>query len=77
MDAWISLFIQVPLVGVFVWYSLELTRRNQAAQDLRDKAYLEALEKISTKLEEHDACMQAAVSVMMDRTKRRPVKEKP
>ena len=39
--SWITLLIQVPLVGVFIWYSLEMAKRSAAAQD----KFLAALDK--------------------------------
>ena len=39
--SWITLLIQVPLVGVFIWYSLEMAKRSAAAQD----KFLSALDK--------------------------------
>lgn len=41
VPGWVSLLIQVPLVGVFIWYSLKLSDRMTESQ----KVFLEALEK--------------------------------
>lgn len=38
---WVTLLIQVPLVGVFIWYSLEMAKRSSESQ----KAFMESLEK--------------------------------
>lgn len=35
-EGWINLLGQVPLVAVFIWYTLELTKRNQEAAEKRD-----------------------------------------
>jgi hypothetical protein len=51
MESWASLLIQVPLVGVFIWYSLESQKRYQASMDKRDQAYLTALDKITSRLD--------------------------
>lgn len=41
MDAWVSLLIQVPLVGVFVWYSLNMNKSMQESQ----QKFMEALDR--------------------------------
>jgi hypothetical protein len=51
MESWASLLIQVPLVGVFIWYSLESQKRYQASMDKRDEAYLTALDKITDRMD--------------------------
>lgn len=35
-DAWVSLLIQVPLVGIFIWFTLKLNEQNQTAATKRD-----------------------------------------
>lgn len=54
---WIALAVQVPLVGVFIWFSLENQKRFLEALDRRDEAYekrnlaiVEALEKVSVQI---------------------------
>jgi hypothetical protein len=32
VPSWITLLIQVPLVGVFIWYSLEMAKRSAESQ---------------------------------------------
>ncbi len=39
--SWLSLLIQVPLVGVFIWYSLEMNKRGNETQ----KTFMDALDK--------------------------------
>lgn len=41
MESWVTLLVQVPLVGVFIWYSLEMAKRNTEAQ----KAFMDALDR--------------------------------
>ena len=43
MESWISLLIQVPLVGIFVWFTLQITRNFQASQEKRDQEWREFL----------------------------------
>ncbi len=38
---WLSLLVQVPLVGVFIWYSLEMNKRMTQAQN----SFMDALDK--------------------------------
>ena len=52
---WPSLLIQIPLVGVFIWYSLELQKRYQSSMAERDTAYLGALNKITECIDTHDS----------------------
>jgi hypothetical protein len=51
---WTQIAIQLPIVAIFIWYSLELQKRYQESMSKRDEAYLSALEKIANKLDEHD-----------------------
>lgn len=57
MDA-ITLLIQIPLVGIFVWYSIEMSKRGEQAQ----KAFLEALDKRDSEFEKRNQ----AIIVQMD-----------
>lgn len=65
MESAVSLLIQVPLVGVFIWFSLRmvekmehqeerfldsLNKRDEASQK-RDEAYLLALDEIGDKVD--------------------------
>lgn len=68
MDAtnWVQVLIQLPIVGVFIWYSLELQRRYQDSNDKRDEAYLKVLEKIADKLDKHDREIGAMIASIKD-----------
>jgi len=66
----VSLLVQVPLVGVFIWFTLKMIRLNQDAQAKRDEAYLAALDRISEKLELHDLNTREAFGVLIDRKER-------
>ena len=68
--SWVSLLVQVPLVGVFIWFTLKMIRLNQEAQAKRDEAYLAALDRISEKLELHDLNTREAFGVLIDRRER-------
>ena len=37
VPSWVTLLIQVPLVGVFIWYSLEMSKRGAEAQKAFDE----------------------------------------
>jgi hypothetical protein len=39
INAWIGLFVQVPLVGIFIWYSIKMQERFQQSLDKRDDQY--------------------------------------
>ncbi len=43
LDPVISLLIQVPLVGVFIWFALQLTKNAQTSQDKRDAEWRQFL----------------------------------
>ena len=53
-ETYISLLAQVPLVGIFIWFTLKLIAIFQTAQDARDKAYIESLSSIVKSLQDHD-----------------------
>jgi hypothetical protein len=36
---WINLLIQIPIVGVFIWYSLVIQKAFMEALDRRDQAF--------------------------------------
>lgn len=40
---YLSLLLQIPLVGIFVWFVLRLNEKNQTAQDRRDAEWREFL----------------------------------
>jgi len=59
---WAGLLAQIPLVGIFIWYTLEREKRftatldkreelYQKSMEKRDEHYLAALDKISDKLD--------------------------
>ena len=41
VEPWIALLVQVPLVGVFIWYSLQIAKRTEDTQ----RMFIEALDK--------------------------------
>lgn len=43
VDAWISLAAQVPLVGIFVWFTLQQQKLGQDSQAKRDHEWREFL----------------------------------
>lgn len=50
---WLSLLIQVPLVGVFIWYSLEMNKRGNQSQ----KEFMDALDKRDEAFEKRNAAV--------------------
>ena len=58
MDAWVSLLIQVPLVGVFIWYSLEMSKRSTESQ----KTFLDALDRRDSAFEGRNKATIDAIS---------------
>lgn len=65
-DTYISLLAQVPLVGIFIWFTLKLITIFQTAQDARDKAYVESLSTIVKSLNDHDAHVDQRFNEAMD-----------
>lgn len=43
----VSLVVQIPLVGAFMWFVLELLKRQDIAREKRDKEWQEFLRDIS------------------------------
>lgn len=50
-QSWVALLVQVPLVGVFIWYSLKLADIHQKSLCARDEAYLDTLATLTQKIE--------------------------
>lgn len=50
-QSWVTLLLQVPLVGVFIWYSLKLADTHQKSLCARDEAYLNTLAALTQKIE--------------------------
>jgi len=44
-DAWVSLLIQVPLVGIFIWFTLKLNEQNIQAVNKRDMEWRDFLKE--------------------------------
>lgn len=40
-EAWLNLIVQIPVVGIFIWFILEWTKRNNVAQIARDREWRE------------------------------------
>lgn len=53
VPSWVTLLIQVPLVGVFIWYSLEMSKRSAESQ----RAFMEALDKRDSAFEQRNAAV--------------------
>ena len=60
VPSWLTLLIQVPLVGVFVWYSLEMAKRSSEAQ----KAFMDALDKRDAAFEARNTAVITAINSM-------------
>lgn len=58
--SWITLLIQVPLVGVFIWYSLEMSKRMTETQ----KAFMDALDKRDSAFEARNAAVIKAIDAL-------------
>lgn len=57
VPSWITLLIQVPLVGVFIWYSLEMSKRSAESQ----RAFMEALDKRDQAFEQRNTAVIKAI----------------
>lgn len=60
VPSWITLLIQVPLVGVFIWYSLEMSKRSSESQ----KAFMESLERRDTAFEYRNTGVIKAIETL-------------
>lgn len=45
MEGLWNLLVQIPLVGIFVWFVLELDKRNKTSMDKREEQYSRSIEK--------------------------------
>lgn len=59
----ISLLIQVPLLGIFIWYSLHIQKRFDESLNRRDELY----EKRNATLVEAIVAMTKEIACMSDR----------
>jgi len=84
---WENLLTQLPIVGVFVWFVLEMDKRNAVYAARRDEQWREflhqqtmateatleriaaMLDRVSQRLDEHDAAMRQAVERIQEQTK--------
>jgi hypothetical protein len=60
MDNWVSLLIQVPLVGVFIWYSLEMNKRMVQSQE----KFMDALDRRDAAFENRNNSVITAINHM-------------
>jgi len=60
VPSWVTLLIQVPLVGVFIWYSLEMSKRSAESQ----KVFLDALDKRDEAFERRNKAVIDAISAL-------------
>lgn len=54
LESWVALLIQVPLVGVFIWYSLESNKRWQQTSEKSQERFMEALDKRDDEFEKRN-----------------------
>lgn len=47
---WTSLLVQAPIVGAFIWFSIEMQKRFAEALDKRDAAYQDRNDALCTAL---------------------------
>jgi hypothetical protein len=73
---WMSLLVQVPLVGIFVWFALEMNKRASEAQQMfmsaldkrdeefekRNLAVVDAIKNLNTVICDESAATKAAAS---------------
>lgn len=62
IESWVALLIQVPLVGVFIWYSLNLGKQAVESQ----KLFLEALDKRDVGFESRNQAVVSALNSLSD-----------
>lgn len=60
IEAWVALLVQVPLVGVFIWYSLKKDDRSAQSQ----QAFMDALDRRDTAFEKRNFALIETVSAM-------------
>lgn len=66
----VSLLVQIPLVGIFVWFTLEIMKRQERSDEKRDeqwrgflreqaKSYSSALGRVAEEVKENTAEIRA------------------
>jgi hypothetical protein len=73
---WSNLLTQLPALGAFIWFTLEIQKRYIASMDKRDERYLAVLDKLSDKIDGHDKHVEERVNQAIEQVKprRRTVK---
>ncbi len=66
---WTNLLLQLPVVAAVIWFAMEMQKRAQESMDKRDARYLEVLDKISNKLDQHDAKVTERIGKAVDEVK--------
>lgn len=68
-DQWVTLLIQVPLVGVFVWYSLRMAEYQKESQreflcalDKRDTAFEHRTKLLIEKMDANNRALSDSIS---------------
>jgi len=62
----ISLLIQIPIVAAFIWYSLEMNKRNNEALKESQQRFLAALDRREESFEKRN---QGVINAMSELTK--------
>lgn len=77
-DVFISIVTQVPVVAAFIWFALEIDKRN-AARDSQMQTFLreqrsedrQVLQHLVDKMDQHDQRVTTAITAMEERTRPR------
>ena len=65
----ISIAPQLSIVIIFIYYSLELQKRYQKSQELRDKEFITALNKLTSAIE----CLESQITYKLKTPPRKPI----
>lgn len=83
-DLLISILAQIPVVAAFIWFALEIDKRN-SQRDEQMQTFLreqrsedrEVLKRLVDRMDQHDSKVTAAILTMQERTRPREEVRKP
>jgi hypothetical protein len=64
---WIQVFLQIPIVGAFMWFALKQQERYLLALDRRDQSYCVAMERMTVVISSNTQALQMIEAQLSDK----------
>lgn len=65
-EQWVSLLIQVPLVGAFIWYSLKLSEQNKSSHERHLEQNKELQNRFFEALDRRDVSFEQRTKALIE-----------